>query len=71
MNGRPSEFTSQVNHAQFHCPNLLFPGPPGASLGSVQLNGGCQFGPLLMMETLFRDALADYLSDHLWRSLQA
>lgn len=48
MNGRPSEFTSQVNHAQFHCPNLLL--SPSRRLPRLRAaQRGCQSAPLLIM----------------------
>lgn len=53
MNGRPSEFTSQVNRAQFHCPNLLFL-PSRRVLRLAAAHGSCQFGHLSIMLTLSR-----------------
>lgn len=57
MNGRPSEFTSQVNHAQFHRLNLLFP-PSRRVPRPRAAQGGCQFGPFLLTKTFLRDAVA-------------
>lgn len=57
MNGRPSEFTSQVNQPSFTAQTFSSL-PPGASLGSVQPTAAANAAPLLMMETFLRDAVA-------------